>query len=169
LKALGTVGLVPNEAAVVHDQARAGDYEGALGTADRIPDRETKEHALGLIAWAQAEAGQIVAATKTAETIRSAEIQAQAIRRIGEAQAKVGDRSGAIAALRKITPNVDMIQGDTLRTIARDWAAFGDVKGAYEWVMARNVLESSRSRALLGVAEGMLPELELPAVQLVNP
>jgi tetratricopeptide (TPR) repeat protein len=168
-KAYQTAGSSDNQAMVVYYQARAGDIQGAIETARLITDGESRARLSKFIAGFQAEHGDLAAAYNTAGAIADTRSRAEAYQRIAAIQAKSGDRSAATQTLRKIDHFVHSLEADTVRSIARDWVTYDDVNSAMEWALDQQIPERCRARALLGVAEGMLPELELPSMRLESP
>ena len=153
-----------NQAYAVSLQAETGDIEGALQTIKAIPEITIKDDALRSIVRALARASQTSRALEIAGNIVAPQAKNSALLEIGEIQVKAGDRAGAIATLRKIGPIAGAQPFDLIPRIARSRAAAGDVSGALDWANAQTSPEL-KSQALIGVAEGMLPDFPCPVSQ----
>jgi tetratricopeptide (TPR) repeat protein len=169
LRALRTVGpAVMNQSNVPAAQARAGDLEGAMQTIEAIADQGARERALRYIARALAKAGDHRRAVEIAGRIRSANDRGLALQEVSEAQAEAGDRSGALTSVRRAATIDGVLPGETLRAIARSLTELGDAREALVWVNDRST-PATRSWGLLGIAEGLLPRVVDPNLQLANP
>ncbi len=169
LRALGKVGAVGNQASVIALQAEAGDIDGAIRSVEMIPEEAVREEGRRIISRVLANASDFPRALKIAETIHPPELRAYAFLYIAERKTKAGDRAGAVASLGMITSSLDFLDGDTIRAIAHQWSASGDVNGAVAWARGRTIPKRFQARALLGVAEGMLFELQIVDARLENP
>jgi tetratricopeptide (TPR) repeat protein len=154
-----------SQAYVVDVQSRAGDHEGAIQTIRAISEEAIRDRALQSVARHLAEASDARQALEVGGMIISARIRLSALLEISQAQAKAGDRTGALSTLRKVEATEGAGEPDIVRTISRDRAEFGSVSDALAWANSRES-PISKAWALLGVAEGMLPPLSLPELQL---
>ncbi len=170
LRAAETVGVVGNRVFVIDAQARSGDIEGALQSIESIPNEGVKDDSFHLVAKNAARAGQFVQAVAIAKKIRKAEILALALLDISESRAKAGDRLGAIEDIRRIESLSHNLSSDVIRSVNRVRASLGDIDGAMKWSTSGAIPETVRARALLGVAEGLLPDVKmLGFLPLENP
>ena len=135
--ALVTAGRIENKyvigsalAGIAEAQAKAGDFVGAKGTAQRIgkEDRRASASALAGIAEAQAKAGDFVGAKETAQRIGKEDRRASALAGIAEAQAKAGDFVGAKETAQRI--GKEDRRASALAGIAVAQAKAGDFAGA---------------------------------------
>jgi tetratricopeptide (TPR) repeat protein len=169
LRALETVGpAVMNQSIVPAAQARAGDLEGAIQTVGAIADRAARQRALRSIARTLAKAGDAPKAVEIAGGIASAKEKILALQEVGEAQADAGDRVGALATIRLAAKIEGAPERESLRAMARSLSQLGDAREALAWVNDRGT-PPIRSWGLLGVAEGLLPRVVDPSLQLENP
>jgi len=168
LSALSTVGHVANQAVVVSNQARAGDLDGAVETAGAIPDEAVKEDALLSVVKAAAAAGDVARAKDVAGSLRSEAARVTAYQKVAEAVAARGDRPGAVRVIAEEVEPYARKDADRLRAVSRLRAKIGDVRGALAWADSL-ASPGATARALLGVAEGLLPEVREPVLQLENP
>jgi tetratricopeptide (TPR) repeat protein len=167
-------------------QAKAGDQAAArstcvqaLGVMSKIEAHSLKVEALVEIAKAQAEIGDRPASAKTLEqalqaasatynfgpeahntaNARSESPQHRqrrdALTEIAVVQARAGDIKSALKTAGTIKGNSSDFQGSALQKIAEAQAEAGDVRGALEWANTQTS-PAAKSRALLGVAEGIL-------------
>jgi tetratricopeptide (TPR) repeat protein len=169
IRALGTVGpAVMNQSIVPDAQARAGDLEGAMQTLEAIGDLKARQRALRYMARTLAKAGNVRKAVEIAESILSTDDRALSLQEVSEAQAEAGDRAVALTTVRRAMAIDGPLDGETMRAVACASSELGDARGALEWVKARST-PATKSRALLGVAEGMLPKVRGPNLQGENP
>jgi tetratricopeptide (TPR) repeat protein len=169
LRALGTVGpAVMNQSNVPAAQAGAGDLEGAMQTLEAIADQGARQRALRYIARTLAKAGDHRRAVEIAGGILSANDRGLALHEVSEVQADAGDRSGALTTVRRAATIDGILAGETLRAIARSLTELGDAREALVWVNDRST-PATRSWGLLGIAEGLLPRVVGPNLQLANP
>lgn len=109
---------------IVQAQAKAGDFDGALSTAERISvttlprlpqarvprvsnAAEYKAHALRFIALAQADSHDFDGATKTVERIGVTRVRESAFWNVMEKQAASGDAEGAMKLAQRLTDPLD--------------------------------------------------------------
>lgn len=168
LNALATVGHVANQAVVVSNQARAGDLDGAVETAGAIPDEAVKEDALLSVVKAAAAAGDVARAKDVAGSLRSEAARVAAFQKVAEAVAARGDLPGAGRVIAEEVEPYARKDAGRLRAVSRLRAKVGDVRGALAWADSL-ASPGATARALLGVAEGLLPEVSEPNLQLENP
>ena len=83
----------------VRMQAEAGDTQGALITAQRIPEGTVRHWALAAVAGVQASTGDTRGALATANRIEDAYFRMLAVRYVGTARADAGDIDGAWGAV----------------------------------------------------------------------
>jgi tetratricopeptide (TPR) repeat protein len=156
---------------VVWAQAKAGDIEGALQNARAGRMGGQIGGGLELIATVQAESGDLKAALASAESIESVEVRSTALAKVAAAQRKSGMPAEAAGTFQKalVTAQTDLgdprqqVRRRALYTIAYEQAKSGDEKSAYIWAMNEKD-KYIQSRALLGIAEGMLARQEATAI-----
>jgi RNA polymerase sigma factor (sigma-70 family) len=127
-------------AAIARAQARAGDVNAALETADRLRHQPlSRADALEAIALAQAKAGHRDAAARSLQEALQLEVatlagddQKDAARARGAvARARIGDVRGALDAAAAL-PGRDADRDDVVRQIALEQARAGDTKAALQ-------------------------------------
>jgi len=161
LRALSTVGPVANQAAVVSSQARAGDLDGAVETAGAIPDKAVKEDALLSVVEVAAAAGDVARAKDVASSLRSEAARVTAFQQVAEAVAARGDLPAAVRVIAEEVEPYARKDAGRLRAVSRLRAKIGDVRGALAWADSL-ASPGATARALLGAAEGLLPEMPKP-------
>jgi hypothetical protein len=132
-----------------------------MQTLVAIEDPGARRKALRYLPRDLVRAGDVRRAVSIAEDLPTADDRALALREVSESQAARGDRAGALATVRHAMAIDAPLAGETLRAIARAAAELGDVRGALGWVADR-CPRQTKSRALLGVAEGILPKVGGP-------
>jgi hypothetical protein len=90
--------------AVATAQARAGDVNGALRTAEQEPDSRTRDSLVAAVAVAQAKARDAAGAARTAMQISEAEIRDRARFDIALAQAAAGDATPLLTIIKGADP-----------------------------------------------------------------
>ncbi len=170
LEALSKAGpFESNEALVPRDQALAGDYEGALNTANATSSLSARQLAIQYISGVMAKVGEFRNAVELAESLRSTNDRVIALCAVSSAQAEKGDRHGANSTVLRAMSVGGRLTGETLRTVASLAAELGGPSRALAWVNTRSS-SADKARALLGVAEGLLPKvLPGPNPQGENP
>ena len=93
------VHYLPGFHRIVWMQGEAGDLEGALLTAQRIPKDIERAWALAGVAGVQASTGDAARALTTAESIEHSYFRMLAMHHIGASRAEVGDIEGAWGAV----------------------------------------------------------------------
>lgn len=133
--------------------AKAGDFEGALATADKIDvakpkGRSEQDRAFQGIAEAQAKANQFDAAAAITGKISDSRHKTEAIIEIVKAQAKKGDLTAARATAAQITDDYRKEEATTPIIVAQ--ARAGDFTGAI--AAAGKLRDSLKEQALSEIA-----------------
>jgi RNA polymerase sigma factor (sigma-70 family) len=89
---------------IAWQQAKAGDSEEALRTADSISTQQERDTALREVAPAQAAAGHTNEALETLARIKNDDYKLYALQRIVQARMGAGDDPGALAVVASQTP-----------------------------------------------------------------
>jgi len=113
-------------------QAEAGEFAGAIETAQKLSE---SERPMVEIVTAQARAGDLIGATATARSIKPAFDRSLAFRRIASAQEEMHDYTAArtsVAASISSTQDVETLTEEAyaLDTIAQAQLEYGDFGGA---------------------------------------
>lgn len=159
-----------NQRNVVWAQAKAGDIEGALENGRTGRNGGQIGQGLELIAAVQAQSRDFKGALVTAESIGSVETRSAALAKVAAAQRESGMPSEAAATFEKALETAQTNLGDpreqvrrrALHTIAYEQAKSGDEKTAFNWAINEKD-KYIQSRALLGIAEGMIARKEAEA------
>ena len=141
---------LPGLPRIVQMQAKVGDVDGALVTAQRIGsalDGIQRDWALANVAGVQAATGDAKGTLATAESIEHPYVRMVAMHRIGVARARAGDIVGAWGAVRAIgeirlqdlqlregrtgSRDMEILQADTVIAIVNAHIADGTIEDAF--------------------------------------
>jgi len=122
---------------LVHMQADAGDFDGALVTLEQIKDEARRTSAARSLVRLQSDSGDIAGAMRTADMLDEASSRVFSLADIGRAKASVGDDAGARATFSEALESASAIEeheerATALAYLGRVQAESGDAKGAKE-------------------------------------
>lgn len=159
---------------IAEKQAAAGDFQAAFETMEKIREDYWKSRTWRNLALLQFREAEDPASAKTsiskavlaARNVEDESIRINLLASVAATQAKIGDQVGALQTVNSI--EIDGYRGQSLSGIARTQAQAGGWEAALAWA-SQEGSPRVRAMALLGVAQGMLDQIDAEKQRRENP